>query len=47
MFLNVGFLMIFFFFGSDWQILSMLLERSVNPDALNRHKQVNLITFWL
>ncbi|PRQ31448.1 putative ankyrin repeat-containing domain-containing protein [Rosa chinensis] len=22
------------------EILSLLLERSVNPDALNRHKQV-------
>lgn len=30
-----------------WQILSMLLDRSINPDVLNRHKQVKHIIFSL
>lgn len=38
-----GFLIFFgFWLLGAFQILSMLLERSVNPDVLNRHKQVIL-----
>lgn len=29
------------------QILSMLLDRSVNPDALNRQKQVRVRIYFL
>lgn len=34
-----------FHFWFNWQILPFLLKWSVNPDALNHHKQVILVTF--